>query len=109
MWRHIEEIILAYNKISIITPPSLDTFSDKLTTLVLDGNPLNSWKEILNLGMLKNLGDLSVNDCKLEHIVFDDTYHGEKTNLFTKLKELHIKQNLIKDVIIHIILLTVLG
>lgn len=102
MWRHIEEIILAYNRISIISLPSQDTFSEKLTILVLDGNPLNSWKEILNLGMLKNLSDLSVNDCNLEYIEFDDTYCGEKTNLFIKLEQLHIKQNLIKDVNIYI-------
>ncbi|XP_077302951.1 tubulin-binding cofactor E isoform X2 [Arctopsyche grandis] len=97
IWSRICELILAYNRIEKITISSSFIFSENLTTLVLDGNPLESWVEILKLGTLNNLKDLSLNDCNIKTVTFDDKFRGEKLNLFTSLENLYLKQNEIND------------
>ncbi|XP_049882216.1 tubulin-specific chaperone E [Pectinophora gossypiella] len=94
LWPNVNEVIAAYNRIKTITPP-YDTLSS-LTTLRLDGNPIESWYEILNLGRLKNLKVLSLNDCQIEKIRFNDE-GNEKVDVFENLEVLFLNRNKIND------------
>ncbi|CAB3232661.1 unnamed protein product [Arctia plantaginis] len=90
----INELIAAYNRIKTIIPPSVTLRT--LTTIRLDGNPLESWYEIMNLGMLKNLKILSLNDCLISEIRFNDN-PDEKVDVFESLEVLFLNRNRIND------------
>ncbi|XP_072934011.1 tubulin-specific chaperone E [Epargyreus clarus] len=94
LWPNVNEIIAAYNRIKKITPP--DTLRT-LTVLRLDGNPINSWYEVMKLGRLKNLKVLSLNDCYIEEIRFNDDPGNAKVDLFEKLEVLFLNRNRIMD------------
>ncbi|VVD00521.1 unnamed protein product, partial [Leptidea sinapis] len=94
LWPKITEIIAAYNIIDKITPP--DTLGT-LTILRLDGNPLSSWSEVVNLGRMKNLKVLSLNDCYLEKIRFKDELANVEVDLFENLEVLFLNRNRIND------------
>lgn len=104
MLQHLEILVLGWNKITkIATPTSIFSPSVcNLTELGLDGNPLDSWSEVLKLGCLKKLTLLSLNDCQIKEIRFDDRLQGEKTENFPSLEELHLRCNVINDVSIFI-------
>ncbi|RVE53799.1 hypothetical protein evm_001461 [Chilo suppressalis] len=93
LWPKVNEIIAAYNRIKTISPP-INTLRS-LTILRLDGNPLDSWYEVMNLGRLKNLKILSLNDCYLEEIRFNDDPHC-KIDFFENLEVLFLNRNRIK-------------
>ncbi|CAG4993114.1 unnamed protein product [Colias eurytheme] len=95
LWPNINEIIAAYNRIKKITPPH-DTLST-LTVLRLDGNPIDCWREILNLGCLSNLTVLSLNDCFIEDIRFNDDPGNAKVDVFENLEVLFLNRNRIRD------------
>ncbi|OWR53855.1 tubulin-specific chaperone E like protein, partial [Danaus plexippus plexippus] len=94
LWPKINEIIAAYNRITIINPPAVTLRT--LTILRLDGNPIESWCEVINLG-LKNLKVLSLNDCCIEEIRFKDTKPDAKASVFENLEVLFLNRNKIKD------------
>ncbi|CAG9790164.1 unnamed protein product [Diatraea saccharalis] len=94
LWPKVNEIIAAYNRIKTITPPTITLRT--LTILRLDGNPLDSWYEVMNLGRLKNLKTLSLNDCFIEEIRFNDDPHC-KIDFFENLEVLFLNRNRIKD------------
>lgn len=91
----INELVAAYNRIKTIIPPSVTLRT--LTTIRLDGNPLESWYEVMNLGMLKNLKILSLNDCLISEIRFNDN-PNEKVDVFENLEVLFLNRNRIDDV-----------
>ncbi|CAG5059932.1 unnamed protein product [Parnassius apollo] len=93
LWPKINEIIAAYNRIKKIIPPE-DTLHT-LTILRLDGNPIDSWYEVMNLGRLKNLKVLSLNDCEIGEIRFNDDLG--KVELFENLEVLFLNRNKIND------------
>ncbi|KAL4703945.1 hypothetical protein ACJJTC_009550 [Scirpophaga incertulas] len=93
LWPNLKELIAAYNRINIITPPV--TFRS-LTTLRLDGNPIDSCSEILKLGKLKCLKVLSLNDCLLQEIRFNEDPES-KLDAFENLEVLFLNRNRIND------------
>lgn len=105
LWPNIDELIAAYNIIKKITPPKVTLHT--LTVIRLDGNPINSWKEILNLGMLKNLKVLSLNDCVIEDIRFNDDSTNGKVNAFENLEILFLNRNKINNVSTYVLFLNI--
>ncbi|KAJ2943191.1 hypothetical protein O0L34_g18902 [Tuta absoluta] len=93
LWPKITEIIAAYNRIRKLSMP-IKTLAT-LTVLRLDGNPIDSWHEIMNIGGLKNLKVLSLNDCQIEQIRFND--ESDKVDLFENLEVLFLNRNKIND------------
>ncbi|KAL0810625.1 hypothetical protein ABMA28_010739 [Loxostege sticticalis] len=94
LWPNVSEVIAAYNRIKILSPP--DTTLRTLTILRLDGNPINSWHEVMKLGRLKNLKILSLNDCFIEEIRMNDDPDA-KVDVFENLEVLFLNRNGIKD------------
>ncbi|PZC70463.1 hypothetical protein B5X24_HaOG216098 [Helicoverpa armigera] len=93
LWPKLNEMIAAYNRIKKIIPPTLTLKT--LTVLKLDGNPLESWHEIMNLGNL-NLKVLSLNECQITEIRFNDN-PDDKVDIFEKLEVLFLNRNRIND------------
>ncbi|XP_047999954.1 tubulin-specific chaperone E [Leguminivora glycinivorella] len=91
----IHEIIAAYNRVKTISPPTVTLRT--LTILKLDGNPIDSWYEVMNLGWLKNLKVLSLNDCQIEEIRFNDNPGNAKVDVFENLEVLFLNRNKIND------------
>ncbi|CAF4945171.1 unnamed protein product [Pieris macdunnoughi] len=94
LWPNINEIIAAYNRIKEITPP--DVTLRTLSVLRLDGNPIDSWEEIIHLGRLRKLNVLSLNDCLIESIRFNND-PGNAKDLFENLEVLFLNRNRIRD------------
>ncbi|KAL0860107.1 hypothetical protein ABMA27_010417 [Loxostege sticticalis] len=94
LWPNVSEVIAAYNRIKILSPP--DTTLRTLTILRLDGNPIDSWYEVMKLGRLKNLKILSLNDCFIEEIIMNDDPDA-KVDVFENLEVLFLNRNGIKD------------
>ncbi|XP_053620958.1 tubulin-specific chaperone E [Plodia interpunctella] len=86
----ISEIIAAYNHIRKISPP--DTLWT-LTILRLDGNPIDSFEEVMNLGKMRNLKTLSLNDCFIKEIRFNNDPNNEKVDVFENLEVLFLNRN----------------
>ncbi|CAK1549351.1 unnamed protein product [Leptosia nina] len=95
LWPNVNEVITAYNRIKNISPP--DVTMNSLTILRLDGNPIDSWFEILNLGKLKNLRVLSLNDCFIKNISFNNDQGNAKVDVFENLEVLFLNRNSICD------------
>ncbi|XP_045780874.1 tubulin-specific chaperone E [Maniola jurtina] len=95
LWPNVNEILAAYNRIKTITPPE-DTLH-VLKVLILDGNPIDSWREVMNLGMLKNLKVLSLNDCHIAEIRFNDYPGNGKVDVFENLEVLFLNRDRIID------------
>ncbi|XP_023938324.2 tubulin-specific chaperone E [Bicyclus anynana] len=94
LWPNINEIIAAFNRIKTINAP--DVTLNTLAVLRLDGNPIESWYEVMNLGRLKNLKVLSLNDCHIEHIRFNENGYG-KLDIFESLEVMFLNRNRIND------------
>lgn len=94
LWPKLNEMIAAYNRIKKIIPPAVTLRT--LTILRLDGNPIDSWYEVMNLGMLENLKVLSLNDCHLFEIRFNDN-PADKVDVFENLEVLFLNRNKIND------------
>ncbi|XP_013145467.1 PREDICTED: tubulin-specific chaperone E [Papilio polytes] len=95
LWPKVNEIIAAYNRIKKITSPDITLRT--LTILRLDGNPIDSWNEVNNLGRLKNLKVLSLNDCKISEIRFNNDPGNGKVDIFDNLEVLFLNRNQIND------------
>ncbi|XP_026501773.1 tubulin-specific chaperone E [Vanessa tameamea] len=95
LWPKINELIAAYNRIKKIIQP--DVTLRTLSILRLDGNPIDSWSEIMNLGRLKSLKILSLNDCNIGAIKFNDEPGYGKVDVFEKLEVLFLNRNNIND------------
>ncbi|KAG6463920.1 hypothetical protein O3G_MSEX014154 [Manduca sexta] len=95
LWPKVGEIIAAYNRIQKIPFPGVTLRS--LTILRLDGNPIDSWREVMNLGQLRNLQTLSLNECLIEEIRFNDKPGGQKVDVFENLEVLFLSRNRIND------------
>ncbi|KAG6438752.1 hypothetical protein O3G_MSEX000194, partial [Manduca sexta] len=77
--------------------PSPGVTLRSLTILRLDGNPIDSWREVMNLGQLRNLQTLSLNECLIEEIRFNDKPGGQKVDVFENLEVLFLSRNRIND------------
>ncbi|XP_045457461.1 tubulin-specific chaperone E [Melitaea cinxia] len=95
LWPKLNELIAAYNRIKKISPP--ENTLNTLTVLRLDGNPIENWSEVINLGYLKNLKVLSLNDCHIGAIRFNDDPGYGKVNVFENLEVLFLNRNSIND------------
>lgn len=105
LWPKLNELIAAYNRIKKINPP--ENTLNTLTVLRLDGNPIENWCEVINLGYLKNLKILSLNDCHIGAIRFNDDPGYGKVDVFENLEVLFLNRNSINDVSIQYISSTV--
>ncbi|XP_037970492.2 tubulin-specific chaperone E [Plutella xylostella] len=94
LWPQLTEMVAAFNQIHRIFPPT-DVLSN-LSALWLDGNPIKSWGEVLGLGQLKSLKMLSLNDCAIEEIRFNDV-PKEKVDAFENLELLFLNRTKIGD------------
>lgn len=97
LWPNVNEIIAAFNCIRKISVPDFTRTLSSLTILRLDGNPIDSWYDVLKLGTLKGLKVLSLNDCFIEEIRFNDGPE-DKVDVFENLEVLFLNRNRIKDV-----------
>ncbi|XP_013395926.1 tubulin-specific chaperone E-like [Lingula anatina] len=92
MWPDIQEILVCYNNISTISelpPPQLHN----LTLIDLEGNQLDDWSSVLQLGTLKRVETLHLNKTGLVNIFFNDVQPGETTHYFPALKCLSLNDN----------------
>lgn len=104
LWPKLNELIAAYNRIKKINPP--ENTLNTLTVLRLDGNPIDNWCEVINLGYLKNLKVLSLNDCHIGVIRFNNDPGYGKVDVFENLEVLFLNRNSINDVSIQYISFT---
>ncbi|GBP06342.1 Tubulin-specific chaperone E [Eumeta japonica] len=95
LWPEIKEIVAAYNNVKTIIPPKLTLYN--LTTLRLDGNPISDWAEIMKLGRIGNLKTLSLNDCEIQRIRFNDNQDNTKLDIFERLETLFLNRNKVDD------------
>ncbi|XP_068624457.1 tubulin-specific chaperone E [Battus philenor] len=95
LWPKINEVIAAYNRIKKLTTPEVTLRT--MTILRLDGNPLDTWNEVMNLGKLKNLKVLSLNDCEIKEIRFNNEPSNAKVDVFENLEVLFLNRNSIND------------
>lgn len=92
MWPSIEQLVLWANEITVLREPQFPVLSE-LRYLDLEGNHICSWQEICKLGKLSNLEKLNVDDIHLEAIEFSGVKPTEKTDLFSNLKIISIRNN----------------
>ncbi|KAL6265270.1 tubulin-specific chaperone E [Pogonomyrmex barbatus] len=93
----IEELSVSFNVISTIDEITVNTDLMKISTLILEGNLISSWDEILKLGSLPCLENLNVSSNKIDRIVFPSSASTHKTALFPKLYQLNISENNISE------------
>lgn len=96
LWPKIRELMAAYNRIRKLSAPEVTLRT--LEVLRLDGNPIESWQEITALGALRNLTTLSLNDCEISEIRFNDVPGNGKVDMFAELEVLFLNRNKINDV-----------
>ncbi|EZA50346.1 hypothetical protein DMN91_003520 [Ooceraea biroi] len=99
MFPSIEELSISFNVVKIIEDIPANTNLIKIVTLILEGNLISSWDEILKLGFLPCLEYLNLNLNKLDNIRFPSPTltNDAKTALFPSLRQLHISENHISE------------
>lgn len=97
MFPSLEELSASFNIISILEDTLANLTSLRIRTIMLEGNCLSNWTEILKLGSLPCLECLNLNANKLERIRFPSNTSIGKTTLFPTLRQLHISENNISE------------
>ncbi|KYN44335.1 Tubulin-specific chaperone E [Trachymyrmex septentrionalis] len=96
MFPLIEELSVSFNIVMTIDDMTCaNTNLMKIVTLILEGNLISSWDEILKLGSLPCLEYLNLNLNKIDRIRFPSS--TDKTALFPILRQLHISENHISE------------
>ncbi|KAH0951299.1 hypothetical protein HN011_002077 [Eciton burchellii] len=94
MFPSIEELSISFNIVTIIEDIPANANLISIVTLILEGNLISNWDEILKLGFLPRLENLNLNLNKLDNIRFPpSTLTNAKTALFPSLRQLHISEN----------------
>ncbi|XP_072755413.1 tubulin-specific chaperone E-like [Anoplolepis gracilipes] len=98
MFPLIEELSVSFNIVTTIEETITNTNLIKIVTLILEGNLISSWDEILKLGFLPCLEYLNLNSNKIDKIRFPSSLISmDKTGLFPTLRQLHISENHISE------------
>lgn len=92
------ELRLPFNKINNINLPENHCLNS-VNILDLEGNVLNDWSEVHNLGFLLYLEQLIITNIALSKIMFQRTCEEDgKVTVFKNLKQLVISDNIIDNV-----------
>ncbi|XP_011254453.1 tubulin-specific chaperone E isoform X1 [Camponotus floridanus] len=97
MFSSIEELSVSFNIVTTIKETITNINLMKIVTLILEGNLISSWDEILKLGSLPCLEYLNLNSNKIDRIRFPSLTPMDKTELFPTLRQLHISENHISE------------
>ncbi|CAL1685652.1 unnamed protein product [Lasius platythorax] len=98
MFPSVEELSVSFNTVTTIEETITNTNIMKIVTLILEGNLISSWDEILKLGSLPCLECLNLNSNKIDRIRFPSTLtFTDKTGLFPTLRQLNISENHISE------------
>ncbi|XP_071641418.1 tubulin-specific chaperone E-like isoform X1 [Temnothorax longispinosus] len=97
MFPSIEELSVSFNIVTTIEDITANTNLMRIITLILEGNLISSWDEILKLGSLPCLEYLNLNLNKIDRIRFPSSTSTDKTALFPMLRHLHISENHISE------------
>lgn len=92
----MESLSLVGNGISTINVPASDVVFKKLRTLDLSGNSL-SIEEICNLGSIKSLERLILDDNGITEINLPDCDSDTHLPIFINLQELYLKKNTLSN------------
>ncbi|KAK7493396.1 hypothetical protein BaRGS_00015296 [Batillaria attramentaria] len=95
MFQNVEKLYICDNGLQTLSDPQGDL--QHLTMLSLELNHISKWEEILKLGRLGQLETLVLADNGVESIYFPDVPHGQKTQLFPKLRQLYLQGNRLSD------------
>ncbi|GLG94418.1 Tubulin-specific chaperone E [Gryllus bimaculatus] len=94
MWPGIQTLQVPFNHITQISvPPHV---LENLKVLDLEGNCIEDWGEINKIGKLPSLESLNVCNTGLIEINFPVEESGNKTELFSSLKQLYLTTNKIQ-------------
>ncbi|XP_012522074.1 tubulin-specific chaperone E isoform X2 [Monomorium pharaonis] len=97
MFPSIAELSVSFNIITTIEDIKANNNLMQIVTLILEGNLISSWDEILKLGSLPCLEYLNLNLNKIDRIRFPSSTSTDKTALFPMLRQLHISENHISE------------
>ncbi|KAL6439102.1 hypothetical protein ACFW04_003814 [Cataglyphis niger] len=97
MFSSVEELSVSFNIVTTIEETIINTNLMKITTLILEGNLISNWDEILKLGSLPCLEYLNLNSNKIDKIRFPSLTSMDKTGLFSSLRHLNISENHISE------------
>ncbi|XP_070524067.1 tubulin-specific chaperone E-like isoform X2 [Cardiocondyla obscurior] len=97
MFPSVEELSVSFNIVTTIEDIMANTNFMKIITLILEGNLISNWDEILKLGTLPCLEYLNLNLNKINKIRFPLSTSTDKTALFPTLRQLHISENHISE------------
>ncbi|XP_076619863.1 glyoxalase 1 isoform X1 [Colletes latitarsis] len=97
MFPSLQGLSISFNIISTLQKPLEGDNLMKIHTLMLEGNLISSWDEILKLGSLSCLEYLNLNLNKIDKIRFPSVEPTAKTPAFPALRQLHLSQNNISE------------
>lgn len=98
LWPNIQSLSLQDNKLKHITKISNQKAAFKnLQMLDLQGNDLEDFDDILNLGYIRTLRELHLAGNQFKRIKFSECLYDEKVPLFPALLSLNIRDNPIVD------------
>ncbi|XP_054758777.2 tubulin-specific chaperone E-like [Lytechinus pictus] len=96
MWPKLKKLHACYNRIANLDKPLEGTF-DHLELLNVEGNQIETWEGVLQLGHLPRLEGLILNNNSIPNISFEDASMDGKTKYFRSLKSLSLHNNRISE------------
>lgn len=97
LWPNIEFLSLQDNELACIDKfPQKDVFL-KLEKLDLQGNKLEKFENVVNLGHLKRLKELLLGNNRFTELKLPDCNYKEKLDIFVALEKLNLRDTFIKD------------
>ncbi|XP_076676166.1 glyoxalase 1 isoform X3 [Andrena cerasifolii] len=97
MFPSLQELSVSFNTVSDIQKPLESDNLMKIRKLMLEGNLISSWDEVLKLGSLPCLEYLNLNLNKINKVSFPSVEPTAKTPAFSALRQLHLSQNHISE------------
>lgn len=98
LWPNIEFLSLQDNALACIDKFTCkEKVFAKLEKLDLQGNKLENFDNIVNLGHLKHLRELLLGNNRLTDVKMPDCNYKEKLDIFVALEKLNLRDNFIKD------------
>lgn len=97
LWPSIEFLSLQDNNLKSIDKFNQNDIFTKLEKLDLQGNKLDNFDHILNLGHVPYLKELLLANNRFNEIKLPDCSYKEKLDIFVTLERLNLRDNFIKD------------